>query len=229
MKSSKMAPREAKAPLTSSGASGTRKLLGWLRRDHSKASSSLRIDSTSAERGVGKRKRSRKYLSTPKPAERQRRFSGGDAVLELIDQGARAVHDAEERAKAEKYARSIAEMAIETLKHAVKRIQELEAELEGSHTKSRFEVHKKTPDQVVRSGVTTLAVRAREKVIAMAAYLQPRMNTDAATPSISDQGLPNVGLSEILARADAALSEASASAPSRLLYHKNHLESQRAA
>jgi len=229
MKSSETALSETKVQLLSSGPSGTHKLFGWLRRDHSKTSSSFRMDRSSADRGIGKRKRWRKNLSNPKPIETQRRFNGGDTILELIDRAARAVHEAEERAEAERYARSIAEVAVETLKHAVKRIQELEAELESSHAKSPFEVRKRTPDHFVRSGLTSLVVRARQKVIAVAAYLQPRMKAEATTPGISDDGLPNVGWSEILARADAALSEASARAPSQLPYHRNNLVSQRAA
>jgi hypothetical protein len=209
--------------------SRTLKFFCWLRSDHRKASSSFRMDKSSPQQGFGKRQRSRKHLSNHKPIESQRRVSGGDAVLELIDQAARAVHDAEERANAEKYARSIAEMAVKTLQRAVRRIQELEAELESSRTKSPSEVHTRIPDQIVRSGMMTLVAHAREKVIALTTYLQPRIKADATIPGISDHGLPNVGWSEILARADAALNEASARAPAQPRYHKNHLVSQQAA
>jgi hypothetical protein len=229
MKSSKRALTETMPVLTSSGTNKTFQIFRWLRRSQRTESRGLPKDRSSAGRGFGNGQRSRKHISNPRGIEGPRRFNGGDAVFELIDQAARAVQDAEARANVERYTRSIAEMAVRTLQRAVKRIEELEAELESSRTKPPSKVRTGTPDEIARHGMTTLVARALEKIIAIAAYSRPRIRADATLPGISDQGISNVGWTEILARADAALNEASVRAPHRPLHHKNHLASQQAA
>ena len=69
------------------------------------------------------------HIPNANTIERTRRFDGGDAMLDLIYQAAKAVHDVEARVasanETERYTRSIAETAVKTLQDAVKRIQEL--------------------------------------------------------------------------------------------------------
>jgi len=221
MKSSKRALGETTPLLTSSGTNKTFQIFGWLRRCQRAESRGLPTD--------GKGQRLRKHISNPRGIEGPRRFKGSDAVLELIDQAARAVQDAEARANVERYTRSIAETAVETLQRAVKRIEELEAELESSRTKMPSKVDTRTENEIARPGMVTLAARALEKIIAITVYCRPKISADARLPGLSDQGISNVGWTEILARADAALNEASVRTPSRPLYQKNHLTSQQAA
>jgi len=229
MKSSTRALVETTPPLTSPGTNKTFQIFSWLRRSQRKESHGLPMVKSSAGRGFGNGQRYRKLFSDPGGIERPRPSIGGDVVLELIDQAARAVQDAEARANVERYTRSIAETAVKTLQRAVKRIEELEAELESSRAKPPSDVHRRTPDEITRPGMTTLLARTLEKIIAITAHSRPNIGADATLPGISDQGLSNVGWTEILARADAALNEASVRPPYRPLYPKNHLASQRAA
>jgi hypothetical protein len=230
MKCSEMASSENKLPLMSSGTNGTFKFLSWLKRDQRKESRVFPIDKSCADRGLGKGRRLRKHISNPKPIGRPLRFDGGDAVLDLIDQAAKVVHDVEARAsETERYTRIIAEAAVKTLKQAMTRIRELEAELESSRTKPPPEAQTKIPEDVARPGIMTLVARAREKITAMNAYSRPNKTADAMMPSISDQGLSNIGWTEILARADAALSEADTRSQIGRFCHKNRGVSQKAA
>lgn len=169
------------------------------------------------------------HIPNANTSERRRRLDGGDAMLDLIYQAAKAVHDVEARVAAAnetaRYTRSIAETAVKTLQDAVKRIQELEAQLESSRAKPPSQLHIRTPD---RPTMMTLVAHARQKITAIAACFQPSI-ADGTHPRISDEGLANVGWTEILARADAALIEASARSKNRPMYHKNHLVPQQAA
>jgi len=228
MKSSKRVLTETTPLLTSSGTSKTFQVFSWLKRSQRKESLRLQTVGSSAGRGFGNGQRFGKLVSDPRGIESPRRSNGGDAVLELIDQAARAVQDAEARANVERYTRSIAESAVKTLQRAVKRIEELEAELESSRTKPPSDVPTRTPDEIAQPGMTTLVARTLEKIAAITAYSRPN-RADATLPGISDQGIANIGWTEILARADAALNEASVRAPYRPLYPKNYLGSQRAA
>jgi hypothetical protein len=221
MKSSKRALSETTPLLTSSGTKKTFQIFGWLRRNQRTESRGLPTD--------GKGQRLRKHIPSPREIEGTRRFNGGDAVLELIDQAARAVQDAEARANVERYTRSIAETAVKTLERAVKRIEELEAELESSRTKMPSKVDTGTASEIARPGMVTLVARALGKIVVITGYCRPKITADARIPGLSDQGISNVGWTEILARADAALNEASVRTPSRPLYRKNHLASQQAA
>lgn len=229
MKSSKRVLTETTPLLTSSGTSKTFQVFSWLKRSQRKESLRLQTVGSSAGRGFGNGQRFGKLVSDPRGIESPRRSNGGDAVLELIDQAARAVQDAEARANVERYTRSIAESAVKTLQRAVKRIEELEAELESSRTKPPSDVPTRTPDEIAQPGMTTLVARTLEKIAAITAYSRPKNRADATLPGISDQGISNIGWTEILARADAALNEASVRAPYRPLYPKNYLGSQRAA
>ena len=204
-------------------------LAGWDRR---KGSRGFPIDKSSTDRGYGKGQRMKTHIPDANTIERTRRLDGGDAMLDLIYQAAKAVHDVEARVasanETERYTRSIAETAVKTLQDAVKRIQELEAQLENSRAKPPSRLHIRTPEVGVRPTMMTLVARARQKITAIAACFQPSI-ADGTHPRISDEGLANVGWTEILARADAALNDARARSNNRPLYHKNHLVPQQAA
>jgi uncharacterized protein with GYD domain len=227
MKSSKRASGEATPPPMSSGSNKSFKMFGWLRRDKGQNPAASRCARHPSDKVSVRVQRLRKQVA--KPIETPRRFNGGDVMLELIDQAAKAVQDAEARAnETERYTRNIAETAVKTLQRAVKRIQELEAELESSRAKPLSQARTNTPEEIVHPGRMTFVAYAREKAAAMTAYLRPRRKADATIPSIWDQGLSNVGWTEILARADAALNEASARVLNRP-HHKIHLVSEQAA
>ena len=153
-------------------------------------------------------------------------------MLDLIYQAAKAVHDVEARVasanETERYTRSIAETAVKTLKDAVKRIQELEAQIESSRAKPLSQPHIRTPEVSARLTMMTLIAHARQKVTAMR-LLRPSVMVDGMHSRTWDENLSNVGWTEILARADAALNDARARSNNRPLYHKNHLVPQQAA
>ena len=225
MKSSESDSSKVKSSLRSWRTSGTFKFFGWLNWNQLKGSRGFPLDKSTADHGFGRGRRSRKPVSTTKPIGRPSRFDGGDAVLDLIYQAAKAVHDVEARAgETERYTRTIAETAVKTLKRAVKRIQELEAELESSRAKSP-PAQTRMPGEIVRPGIITLVACACERIAAITTY--PRKST--MMPVIADQGPFNIGWTEILARADAALSETSARSPNKEFCHKNHIASQQAA
>jgi hypothetical protein len=220
MKSSKRASGEATPPPMSSGSNKSFKMFGWLRRAKGQNPAASQCARHPSDKVSVRVQRLRKQIA--KPIETTRRFNGGDAMLELIDQAAKTVQDAEARAnETERYTRNIAETA-------VKRIQELEAELERSRAKPLSQARTNIPDEIVRPRSMTFVAHAREKVAAMTAYLPSRRKADARSPGIWDQGLPNVGWTEILARADAALNEASARVSNRP-HNKIHLVSEQAA
>jgi hypothetical protein len=209
----------------SSGTTGIFKFFGLLNRGQLKGSRGFPLDKSAADRGHGKRRRSQKHISGRPP-----RFDGGDAMVDLIYQAAKAVQDVEARAnETERYTRTIAETAVKTLKHAVKRIQELEAELETSRTNPPPEVLTRIPEEIVRPRIMTLVARALEKITAMNVYLRPSIRADTMISGIPDQGLSNIGWTEILARADAALGETSTRSPNKEFYRKNRIVSQQAA
>jgi hypothetical protein len=227
MKSSKRASGEATPPPMSSGPNETFKIFGWLRRAKGQNPAASRCTRLPSDKVSAREQRLRKQIA--KPIKTPRRFNGGDAMLELIDQAAKTVQDAEARAhETERYTRTIAETAVKTLQRAVKRIQELEAELESSRAKPLSQARANIPDEMAWPRRMTFVAHARKKVAAMTAYLQPRRQADARSPGIWDQGLSNVGWTEILARADAALNEASARVPNRP-YRTIHLVSEQAA
>jgi len=227
MKSAKRASGEATPPPMSSGPNKSFKIFGWLSRTKGQNPAAPRRTRHPSDKVSAREQRLRKQIA--EPIETPRRFNGGDVMLELIDQAAKAVQDAEARAnETERYTRNIAETAVKTLQRAVKRIQELEAELDSSRAKPLSQAPTNIPDEIVRPGTMTFVAYAREKIAAMTASLQPRRKADATIPGIWDQGLSNVGWTEILARADAALNEASACVSNRP-YHKIHLVSEQAA
>jgi hypothetical protein len=227
MKSSKRASGEGAPPPMSSGPNKSFKMFGWLRRAKGQNPAASRCTRHPSDKVSAREQRLQKQIA--KPIKTPRRFNGGDAMLELIDQAAKTVQDAEARAyENERYTRNIAETAVKTLQRAVKRIQELEAELESSRAKPLSQARTNLPDEIVRPRRMTFVAHAREKVAAMTAYLQPRRKADARSPGIWDQGLSNVGWTEILARADAALNEASARVSNRP-YNQIHLVSEQAA
>jgi hypothetical protein len=228
MKSSKRASGEATRPPMSSAPNETFKIFGWLRRAQGQNPAASRCTRHPSDKISASEQRRRKRIA--KQIETPRRFNGGDAMLELIDRAAKTVQDAEARAnETERYTRNIAETAVKTLQRAVKRIQELEAELESSRAKSPSQARTNIPDEIVRPRRMTFIAHAHEKVAAMTAYLQPRRKADARSPDIWDQGLSNVGWTEILARADAALNDASARVPNRPYHHTINLVSEQAA
>ncbi len=209
------------------------RIFGWLKRDQLKASRGFPIDKSSTDRSCGKGQHMRTHIPNANTIERTRRLDGGDAMLDLIYQAAKAVHDVEARVasanETERYTRSIAETAVKTLQDAVKRIQELEAQLESSRAKPLSQLHIKTPEVSVRPTMMTLIAHARQKITAIAACFRPGVMADGMHSRTWDENLSNVGWTEILARADAALNDASARSNNRPLYHKNHLVPQQAA
>jgi hypothetical protein len=209
------------------------RIFGWLKRDQPKASRGFPIGKSSTERSCGQGQRMQTHIPNADTVERTRRLDGGDSVLELIYQTAKVVHDVEARVasanETERYTRSIAETAVKTLQDAVKRIQELEKQLESSRAKPPSQLHIRTPEASFRPTMITLVAHARQKIIAIAACFQPSVIADGTHSRTWDEGLSNVGWTEILARADAALNDASARSKNRPLYHKNHLVPQQAA
>ena len=155
-------------------------LAGWDRR---KGSRGFPIDKSSTDRGYGKGQRMKTHIPNANTIERTRRLDGGDAMLDLIYQAAKAVHDVEARVasanETERYTRSIAETAVKTLQDAVKRIQELEAQLENSRAKPPSRLHIRTPEVGVRPTMMTLVARARQKITAIAACFQPSVSLTA--------------------------------------------------
>lgn len=206
------------------------RIFGWLGRDQLKVSRGFPVDKSSTDRRCGKGQHMQTHIPNANTSERRRRLDGGDAMLDLIYQAAKAVHDVEARVasanETERYTRSIAETAVKTLQDAVKRIQELEAQLESSRAKPPSQLHIRTPD---RPTMMTLVAHARQKITAIAACFQLSVMADGTHSRTWNEGLSNVGWTEILARADAALIEASARSKNRPMYHKNHLVPQQAA
>jgi len=209
------------------------RIFGWLKRDQLKGSRGFPIDKSPTDRSCRKGHHMQTHIPNANTIKWMRRLDGGDAMLDLIYQAAKAVHDVEARVasanETERYTRSIAETAVKTLQDAVKRIQELEAQLESSRAKPLSQLHKRTPEVSVRPTMMKLVAHARQKITAIAACFQPSVVADDTHSRTWDEGLSNVGWTEILARADAALNDASARSNNRPLYHKNHLVSQQAA
>jgi hypothetical protein len=206
------------------------RIFGWLGRDQLKASRGFPVDKSSTDRRCGRGQHMQTHIPDANTIERRRRLDSGEAMLDLIYEAAKAVHDVEARVavanETERYTRSIAETAVKTLQDAVKRIQELEAQLESSRAKPPSQLHIRTPD---RPTMMTLVANARQKITAIAACFQPSVMADGTHSRTWNEGLSDVGWTEILARADAALNDTSARSKKRPMYHKNHLVPQQAA
>ncbi len=188
------------------------------------------------------------FPSAPRTAFR----SDGGAAPDLVYQAAEAVRDIEDRAyETEQHARTIAERAVEKLRVAEECIRYLEPEPTSGpspHPNGRRNLklersrvaaaENKLRQLEVRAGVTKLhasaramifAKRARRKIADIVTHV--KSNVLCVTPSSgnSDHGRCDLGWTEILARADAALHDTQAGRHNRHVYHKRHLSLRQAA
>ena len=167
------------------------------------------------------------------------------APLDLIYQAADVVRDVEEHAiETQKYALIVAKK----LEIAERRIQALEAKqraaqayIDEAHVKiqqeraalklerSRVEAAKNRLHQQPRARTTNprtsagaeIFARRYKKIAEMIAYVESKVLCLTARSDNSDAGHRDLGWTEILARADAALNDAQGS-HNRYVYHKRH-------
>jgi hypothetical protein len=178
-------------------------------------------------------------------------FTGdGGAALDLVYQAAEVVRDIEDRAyETEQHARTIAERAVEKLRVAEECIRYLEAEQRAAQARIQMagEALKLERSRVaaaetklrqleVRAGMTKLhasagamkfAKRVRRRISDIVTYV--KSNVLCVTPSSgqSDYGRCDLGWTEILARADAALNDAQGGRCN--VYHKSNLSLRQVA
>jgi hypothetical protein len=176
----------------------------------------------------------------------------GGAVLDLVHQAAAAVRDIEDRAyETERRARTIAERTVERLRVAEECIRYLEAEQRAAQTRIQMAVEalklersrvaaaeNKLRQLEVRAGMTKLHVgagamifakRVRRKIARIVTYVKSHVFCVAPSTGNSDYGRCDIGWTEILARADAALNDMQGGGRNRHVYHKRHFSLRQVA